>query len=143
MFGWLALKNRILTMDNLRRKGIIVVNACLLCLQDEESVVHLLLKCKFTHRICNAVLDWFGLGAVGFSQIHFRSYMRRGLIILWRLEAEKCRTCHLLLSYGMPRRRGMLAALKGLPQVQTQCLIRKSILWPFRCLQIPFFMGSQ
>ena len=60
VFGWLALKNRISTMDNLRRKGLVLVNACPLCLQDEESVEHLLLKCSFTHRVWTTVLDSFG-----------------------------------------------------------------------------------
>ena len=46
IFGWMALLKRILTMDNLRRKGVTVVNECQICLRDEESVDHLLLNSK-------------------------------------------------------------------------------------------------
>ena len=36
-------------MDNLRHRLMIVVNAFPMCLAEEESVVHLLLKCKFPY----------------------------------------------------------------------------------------------
>ena len=32
IFGWLALRKRILTMDDLKRRGRIVVNGCPMCL---------------------------------------------------------------------------------------------------------------
>ena len=41
-FGWTALLRRILTMDNLRRQGLIIVNACPMCLASEQSIDHLL-----------------------------------------------------------------------------------------------------
>ena len=37
-----------------------MVNACPLCLKDEESVDHLLLKCNFAHKTWSVVLGWFG-----------------------------------------------------------------------------------
>lgn len=33
-FGWIALRGGILTMDNLCRRKKIIVNACLMCLED-------------------------------------------------------------------------------------------------------------
>ena len=45
IFGWLSIRRRILTQDNLRR-GRIVVNTCLMCLREEESVDHLMVNCK-------------------------------------------------------------------------------------------------
>ena len=64
VFGWLALRNRILTMNNLRRGGMVVVNACPLCLKDEEFVDHILLKRNFAHRTWSVVLGWFGFSWV-------------------------------------------------------------------------------
>eukprot|EP00268_Persea_americana_P010393 TRINITY_DN14229_c0_g1_i1.p2 TRINITY_DN14229_c0_g1~~TRINITY_DN14229_c0_g1_i1.p2 ORF type:complete len:103 (-),score=10.74 TRINITY_DN14229_c0_g1_i1:200-508(-) len=46
VFGWLALRNRIPTMDLLSRRGMTFVNGCPMCSRDEESVNHLLLNCK-------------------------------------------------------------------------------------------------
>lgn len=48
-FSWLALQTRILTMDNLRRQKIIMVNACPMCLVEEETVDHLLMSCRVVH----------------------------------------------------------------------------------------------
>ena len=46
VFGWLALRRRIPTMDLLRMRGMPIVNGCPMCLRDEESVDHLMLNCK-------------------------------------------------------------------------------------------------
>ena len=45
-FGWTALLGGILTMDNLKRRLVVIVNACLMCLAGEESIDHLLLNCS-------------------------------------------------------------------------------------------------
>jgi hypothetical protein len=42
-FSWTAVRSKIPTIDNLHRRGMIVVNRCWLCKSDEESVDHLLL----------------------------------------------------------------------------------------------------
>lgn len=49
VYGWLALQKIILTMDNLRRRGKILVNGCGMCLCEEESLYHLLLNCRMAH----------------------------------------------------------------------------------------------
>ena len=59
IFAWLALRKRILTLDNLRRRGRIVVNGCPMCLRDEEPVGHLLLNCKTAQFIWRSVVEWF------------------------------------------------------------------------------------
>ena len=48
IFGWLAIRKRILTQDNLRRRGMTIVNGCPMCLKEEESMDHLLVKFKTT-----------------------------------------------------------------------------------------------
>ena len=44
-FAWTAACDKILTVDNLRRRGMVVVNRCWLCELDGELVDHLLLHC--------------------------------------------------------------------------------------------------
>lgn len=46
-FGWTALLGGILTMDNLRKRHQVLVNACPMCLA-EESIDHLLLNSKMS-----------------------------------------------------------------------------------------------
>jgi hypothetical protein len=60
-FTWTAAWGKILTMDNLRRRGMVVVNRCWLCESDEESVDHLLLHCGAARALWNAFFDRFGL----------------------------------------------------------------------------------
>jgi hypothetical protein len=47
-FLWLLVQNRILTWDNLRKKGFIGPSMCPLCMQQEESMEHLLNQCPFS-----------------------------------------------------------------------------------------------
>ena len=75
ILGWLSICRRILTLDNLRR-GMIVVNACLTCLREEESVDHLMVNCKTAKYIWS---EWLGgLIVVGSSQIPSQSSSRLG-----------------------------------------------------------------
>ena len=69
VFGWLVLRRRILAMDNLKQRCKIVVNACPMCLEDEESIDHLLLWCNSAVKIQNTVISWFGCSWVLPKQI--------------------------------------------------------------------------
>jgi hypothetical protein len=60
-FAWTAARSKILTIDNLRRRGMIVVNRCLLCESDGESVDHLLLHCGVANALWNFTFSRFGL----------------------------------------------------------------------------------
>jgi hypothetical protein len=60
-FAWTAARGKILTMDNLRRRGMVVVNRCWLCESDGESVDHLLLHCEAARALWNAFFVRFGL----------------------------------------------------------------------------------
>lgn len=58
-FGWIIFQRRILTLDNLRRRGNVAVNARLMCLEDKETVDHLLLSRRRAVNIWNSVISWF------------------------------------------------------------------------------------
>ena len=46
-FAWEASWGKILTLDQLKRKGRILANRCFLCEEEEEKMVeHLLLQCQ-------------------------------------------------------------------------------------------------
>ena len=61
VFCWIARRNSILTIDNLRRRNIILVNGCLMCLKDEETVHHHLIHCSFAHRVWSVILMMFDM----------------------------------------------------------------------------------
>jgi hypothetical protein len=50
---WLAALGKILSLDNLRKKNMVLVNRCGMCKKDEESIDHLLL-----HYECTQFFFW-------------------------------------------------------------------------------------
>ena len=60
-FLWTAARGGILTIDNLVKKNLPLVNWCCLCRFDEETVDHLLLHCKFAYALWSEVLIMFGV----------------------------------------------------------------------------------
>ncbi|RVW89280.1 hypothetical protein CK203_032620 [Vitis vinifera] len=44
-FAWEALWGKVLTLDQLKRKGWTLANRCFLCLVEEESIDHILIHC--------------------------------------------------------------------------------------------------
>ena len=81
IFTWEAAWGKMLTLDNLKRRGMTFANRCFLC-EDEETIDHLLIYCKsakmlwdlflsiveiswvFPHSVLYTLLAWQGV-AVG------------------------------------------------------------------------------
>lgn len=55
---WLLMRRRVLTQNNLKRRGFNMVSQCYLCKQCEEDDVHLFLECPVTQQL----LDYFNFG---------------------------------------------------------------------------------
>lgn len=51
IFIWIMLRNKILTMDNLIKRGWQTPNRCILCKQAAESVQHLFATCPYVTRV--------------------------------------------------------------------------------------------
>jgi hypothetical protein len=60
-FVWSAALGKILTLDNLRKKNMVLVNRCGMCKKEEESIDHLLLHCESAQFLWNAFFSRFGL----------------------------------------------------------------------------------
>jgi hypothetical protein len=63
-FSWLAALGKILTVDNLRKRNIIIVDRCCLCKRDGEIVDHLLLHCDVASTLWIHVFTRFGMSWV-------------------------------------------------------------------------------
>jgi hypothetical protein len=57
LFCWLMFENRILTWDNLSKRGLIGPSRCVLCGEREESLNHLMVDCLFTKEVWKSILN--------------------------------------------------------------------------------------
>jgi ribonuclease HI/exonuclease III len=55
-FCWLMCHNRILTGDRLKKRGLQGPSRCIMCLENEENLCHLMLECNFAQEIWNEAL---------------------------------------------------------------------------------------
>lgn len=63
-FTWTVAKGKILTLENLRKRNICVINRCCMCRNDQESVYHLLILCMYAYSLWNFVFCFFGVSQV-------------------------------------------------------------------------------
>ena len=70
VFTWEAAWGKVLTMDNLKRRGMAVANRCFLCEEDEETINHLLIHCRSAKMLWDLLLS---IG--GFSWVFPRSVL--------------------------------------------------------------------
>ena len=105
-FAWEASWGKVLTLDQLKRKGIPLVNRCCLCEENEETIDHLLIHCSrakmlwdlllaitdfnwvFPSTVCQLLLSWQG-ASVGKKRK--RVWMAAPLCIFWTLWMERNR----------------------------------------------------
>jgi hypothetical protein len=58
---WSAALGKILTLDNLRKRHVIVINRCCMCKKIEESMDHILQHCNVTSALWNTLFSHFGM----------------------------------------------------------------------------------
>jgi hypothetical protein len=60
-FVWTAAMGRILTIDNLRRRRVLVMNWCCMCKKSGESITHLFLHCPVASELWSLIFSIFGV----------------------------------------------------------------------------------
>ena len=63
-FAWEVSWGKVLTLEQLQRRGYSLVNMCFLCLSKVEMVDHLLLHCVKTRALWNLLFSLFGVAWV-------------------------------------------------------------------------------
>ncbi|XP_058742003.1 uncharacterized protein LOC131614437 [Vicia villosa] len=76
-FGWRCFLNRLPIKDLLARRGISLSNStlCVLCENNQESLLHLLLSCRASYLIWRDMATWIGFD-IGEEVSLIESYMR-------------------------------------------------------------------
>ena len=60
-FAWEASWGKVLTLEQLQRRGYSLTNRCFLCLSEVETVDHLFLHCAKTWILWNILFSLFGV----------------------------------------------------------------------------------
>jgi hypothetical protein len=63
-FAWLATLGKIFTLDNLKKRHVILVDRCCMSKRNGESVDHFLLHCDVAYALWSTLLTRFGLSWV-------------------------------------------------------------------------------
>ena len=61
VYAWEATWGQVLTLDQLKRSGMTLVNRCFMCKEDEENIDHLLIHCKSAKMLWNLFCQSLGL----------------------------------------------------------------------------------
>ena len=60
-FAWLAIQNRLWTADRLQARGWLNRSMCPLCRCAPETAIHLMVHCRFSVRIWDAIFEWLSV----------------------------------------------------------------------------------
>ncbi|KAL4199260.1 hypothetical protein AMTRI_Chr03g50280 [Amborella trichopoda] len=85
LFQWFATQGRPLTINNLQKRGFQFPNRCIMCLNEEETISHLLLHCDFAYSLWSLLIQLFRLSWVlpPSTQTYEDSFRKSGKI-LWK-----------------------------------------------------------
>ena len=61
IFTWEAVWGKVLTLDNLKRRGMAFANRCFLCEESEETINHLLIHCRSAKMLWDLLLSIGGI----------------------------------------------------------------------------------
>ena len=146
-FVWTAVHGQILTLDNLKLKGRILVNRCCMCHWNEETVDHLLLHCPVAHSLWVYMLQIFGIHWVMPGSVE-------SLVYCWSFWLGKFNSdiwnmipgCLMWIVWTERNRRSFEDTEKSLVQLQALCqktLFDWSRCWDFsECSTILEFISS-
>jgi hypothetical protein len=91
-FVWSATLSKILTLDNFRKRHVIVINRCYICKKIGKSVDHLLLHCDVASALWSSLFNRFGMSWVMPKQVIdllacWRSSRRPRSTVVWKMAA--------------------------------------------------------
>jgi hypothetical protein len=60
-FVWIVALGKLSTLDNLRKRNVVVVEWCCMCKKSEKSIDHLLIHCEVVRELWRSIFNMFGV----------------------------------------------------------------------------------
>ena len=64
VFAWEAAWGKVLTLNQLKRRGMTFANRCFMCEEEDETIDHLLIHCKIAKMLWDLILSTVGISWV-------------------------------------------------------------------------------
>ncbi|RVW53259.1 hypothetical protein CK203_091640 [Vitis vinifera] len=87
-FAWEAAWGKVLTMDQLKKRGWAVANRCFMCCEEEESTDHILIHCSKARALWDLLFALFGVCWV--LLIRLERPLLNGGALCWARSIERC-----------------------------------------------------
>ena len=98
-FTWTAVLGKLPTIDNLRKRGMVLVNRCCMCKAATESDDHLFLHCPLAKDLWDTALSLFGVSRVmprqvrGMFDCWTRGLIRHQYSLIWKALPHRLMWC--------------------------------------------------
>jgi hypothetical protein len=86
VFAWSATLRKILTMDNLRKRHVIMVDWCCRCKRSGETIDDLLLHCEIARALWNTIFSRIGLACIIPRRVVTFSHVGEGKLVVLRVQ---------------------------------------------------------
>ena len=87
-FAWKASWGKVLTLDQLKKRGRALANRCFLCGEEEETMNHLLIHCSKAKILWELLLANFGVSWV-FPLLVKETLLSWYMVLLWESIARR------------------------------------------------------
>ena len=97
-FAWEASWGKVLTLDQLKKRGWILANRCFLCCEEEETIDHILIHCTRARVLWELLFALFGVTWVFLFRLEIP--FLDGVALTWARSVERCGRQPLCLFFG-------------------------------------------